>query len=412
MGSQGAGEELPYTGSRISLITTSDIRYEGILDSINTVASTVSLRFVQSFGTEDRPVPIPVPPSPEIYNSVVFYGKHIKDLTVCSEPEVPAAPAPPYPQDPAIISMDMGGPSGAPQRPGAPSSLLRPGVGSPASHVTGGPSGDPSSMFGALGGAPNAPNEMADSCCAPGASFPGRGGPTPQQQTVEDLGSVGATGGPPQQHDGVRPPSNSRGRGGAKSGGGPGGGRQGGGRGRGPRPDGRDGERGGRTEGRGGGYKEALHEPVGELASRPNMQLKNEVAEEFDFDAMNSKFEKPATMGEGKEFAEPVVAYDKNLSFFDSISCEALDKRGGGAGGGGGQDQQQQQQNEGKGPEDGRGRRLGGRQNRALDIDTFGEGAANFTVRYMGGRRGGRGKGRGNFNRGGGPGGPGRRPRG
>ncbi|CDI85226.1 hypothetical protein, conserved [Eimeria praecox] len=402
MGSQAAGEELPYIGSKISLITTSDIRYEGVLDSIDPIASTVSLRYVQSFGTEGRPVPIPVPPSPEIYNSVVFYGKHIKDLTVCSEPEAPAPPVGAYPQDPAIMSMEMGGPSGPPQRPGGTSSLLRPGVGSPASHVAGGPSGGPSGapppVFAGLGGAPN---DMPESCCPPGASFPGRGstgGAASQQQTGEDLSGVA----PGPQQDGARQPTtNPRGRGGRNSGAG---GRQAP-RGRGQRIDGRDTERTGRADGRGynGGGPRGV---VGELQSRPNMQLRNEVAEEFDFDAMNSKFEKPATMGEGTEFLTTTTAYDKNVSFFDSISCEALEKRSGASG----QEQQQQQQqqqeqqqqgNEGKDQEDGRGRRPGTRQqNRALDIDTFGEGAAHFTVRYFGGRRGGRGKGRGNFNRG------------
>ncbi|CDJ30715.1 uncharacterized protein EMH_0060740 [Eimeria mitis] len=296
MGSQAAGEELPYIGSKISLITTSDIRYEGVLDSINPIASTVSLRFVQSFGTEGRPVPIHVPPSPEIYNSVVFYGKHIKDLTVCSEPEVPAAPVPAYPQDPAIISMEMGGPSGPPQRSGGASSLLRPGVGSPVSHVPGRPSGGPPSggpppsVFGGLGGAPN---EMGESCCPPAAPFSGRGGAggapqqqqqQQQQQTEEDLSGVAAG---PQQQDGTRapaPPTSLRGRGGR-------GGRQST-RGRTQRLEGREGERTGRNEGR-CTYTETHRGIVGELQSRPNMQLKNQVAEEFDFDAMNSKFEKP-----------------------------------------------------------------------------------------------------------------------
>lgn len=215
-------------------------------------------------------------------------GKHIKDLTVCSEPEVPAPPVGAYPQDPAILSMEMGGPSGPPQRSSAASSLLRPAAGSPVPHVTGGPTGGPStggpSVFGGLGGGSAEVGE--DSCCAPAAPFAGRGlgGTASQPQTGEDIGTVAVTGGGPQQ-DGGRQQTNTRGRGGR---GGGASGRQGA-RGRGQRIDGRDGERGGRAE----GYNEGPRGVVGELPGRPNLQLKNEVAEEFDFDAMNSKFEKP-----------------------------------------------------------------------------------------------------------------------
>ena len=55
MGSQAAGEELPYIGSKISLITTSDIRYEGETKENNPSAShrprAVALfRSASSFG--------------------------------------------------------------------------------------------------------------------------------------------------------------------------------------------------------------------------------------------------------------------------------------------------------------------------------------------------------------------------
>ncbi|CAO3598975.1 unnamed protein product [Absidia cylindrospora] len=43
-----------YIGSKISLISLSDIRYVGTLHSINTNDSTVSLENVRSFGTEGR----------------------------------------------------------------------------------------------------------------------------------------------------------------------------------------------------------------------------------------------------------------------------------------------------------------------------------------------------------------------
>ncbi|KAL8433118.1 hypothetical protein ACSSS7_004141 [Eimeria intestinalis] len=379
MSGQSAGEELPYIGSKISLISSSDIRYEGILDAIDPLASTVSLRFVQSFGTEGRPAASPVPPSNEIYNCIVFQGKHIKDLTVCSEPEPPPPAMAPYPPDPAIVSVDMSGPAGAPGGPGA-APLMAPGVGPPP-HAGG--SGGMPPVFGGLGAPPD--TEVAEACCAPVA--PQLRGPPHQphlQPPHSGDGNVGRQGGRQQNMQGGR---DNNGGGGNRSAGR-------GGRTRG----GRDNRRPGRGGDGGRRYPDQPRGVVGELQGRPNPQLKSELAEEFDFDAMNSKFEKPAALEEASELPAPGSAYDKTLSFFDSISCEALDKRAGA--------QQQQQGGGGGGAEDGRSRRGANRQqNHALDVDTFGEGAAHYNARHMGARRGGRGRGRGYSRGGGGQGG-------
>mmetsp|Transcript_42414 Transcript_42414/g.95736 ORF Transcript_42414/g.95736 Transcript_42414/m.95736 type:complete len:456 (+) Transcript_42414:162-1529(+) len=72
---------IPYIGSKISLITTSDIRYEGILYTLNREESTIAVQNVRSFGTEGRRCP-EVPMSNEIYDFIIFRGKDLKDLTV------------------------------------------------------------------------------------------------------------------------------------------------------------------------------------------------------------------------------------------------------------------------------------------------------------------------------------------
>lgn len=200
-------------------------------------------------------------------------GKHIKDLTVCSEPEPPPPAMAAYPHDPAIVSVDVTGPSTAPPGPG-PAALLRPGVGAPP-HAVGGPS-VPSPVFGGLGGASN---EIAEPCCAPVS--PQARGPLHQPQ-IQQPPSDGLTGGSGQQGSRQQTFSGARG-----SPAGRGGGRSGRGRG------GRDGRRPSRGGDGGRGYGDGPRGVVGELQSRPNAQLKSEVAEEFDFDAMNSKFEKP-----------------------------------------------------------------------------------------------------------------------
>ncbi|XP_061688479.1 protein LSM14 homolog B-like isoform X2 [Syngnathoides biaculeatus] len=90
----------PYVGSKISLISKAQIRYEGILSSVDTDNSTVALAKVKSYGTEDRHTDIPVPPKEEIYEYIVFRGRDIKDITV-SEPMKPFHG---FPRDPFLLS--------------------------------------------------------------------------------------------------------------------------------------------------------------------------------------------------------------------------------------------------------------------------------------------------------------------
>eukprot|EP01026_Neomeris_dumetosa_P077416 TRINITY_DN83551_c0_g2_i3.p1 TRINITY_DN83551_c0_g2~~TRINITY_DN83551_c0_g2_i3.p1 ORF type:complete len:377 (+),score=41.78 TRINITY_DN83551_c0_g2_i3:105-1133(+) len=77
---QGSGNKTVGIGSLISLLSKSNIRYEGILYSINLEEKNIALKDVQSFGTEDRAVDVEVPASSQQYNLIVFKGDDIKDL--------------------------------------------------------------------------------------------------------------------------------------------------------------------------------------------------------------------------------------------------------------------------------------------------------------------------------------------
>ena len=95
---------VPYFGSKISLISNSEIRYEGILSTIDTKDSTdVALSKVRSFGTEDRPTDRPVAPRDEIYEYIIFRGTDIKDTRVCQPPKPHPTLKGGLPNDPAII---------------------------------------------------------------------------------------------------------------------------------------------------------------------------------------------------------------------------------------------------------------------------------------------------------------------
>ncbi|RSL97134.1 hypothetical protein CDV31_013156, partial [Fusarium ambrosium] len=141
-----------FLGSRISLISKSDIRYVGTLHEINSDESTVSLENVRSFGTEGRKgrPEEEIAPSDQVYEYIVFRGSDVKDLRIEEHPSIKENKPPAVPDDPAIV--------GARARPGAqgPNQNAPPGAGAfgqgpyPPNNFYGGP---PPGNWG-RGGAP------------------------------------------------------------------------------------------------------------------------------------------------------------------------------------------------------------------------------------------------------------------
>lgn len=334
---------VPYLGSKISLISKSEIRYEGILYTIDTKDSTVALSKVRSFGTEDRPTDRPVAPRDEIYEYIIFRGSDIKDIRVCQPPKPHPTLEGGLPNDPAIVqhsaastSISNNAPAIGTQKPGP--------IGSAGT-----------SSYGPIGSA-------AFSQATPGPPFPSSNiAPQPPNTSpVMDILNHNSGRSSPVHQSGRESKSpinmegkpSNRGRGG--------GGQSGfyrGGRGRGMNQGGNQGYRGGR--GRGG------FQP-GRPTSWKKEPLKFEG--EYDFDKANEEFKEvleklqkssieSKANGETSETTEvpvststeleegeietaaaasaaspgvgdeaPASYYDKKKSFFDSISCEATEK--------------------------------------------------------------------------------------
>jgi protein LSM14 len=81
-------------GCKISLISHQDIRYDGTLFSINPTESSIVLKDVQVFGTEDRVTDKSksIPPSTAVIPFVTFPGQEIKDLYVHESSTAPTPP--------------------------------------------------------------------------------------------------------------------------------------------------------------------------------------------------------------------------------------------------------------------------------------------------------------------------------
>lgn len=72
----------PIESTWVSIITTNEIRYEGLLYNINQTEKTITLKDVRSFGTEDRRRENYIEPQNIVYGFIVYRSNEIKDLSV------------------------------------------------------------------------------------------------------------------------------------------------------------------------------------------------------------------------------------------------------------------------------------------------------------------------------------------
>ncbi|CAI2294361.1 unnamed protein product [Caenorhabditis sp. 36 PRJEB53466] len=131
--------QTPYIGSKISLISKLDIRYEGILYTVDTNDSTIALAKVRSFGTEKRPTANPVAARDDVYEYIIFKASDIKDLIVCDTPKM-ATIGGGLPYDPAIVSVSSrsapaSNSDGAPAASAGSSRAGTPSRYSPLAHI-------------------------------------------------------------------------------------------------------------------------------------------------------------------------------------------------------------------------------------------------------------------------------------
>jgi len=89
-----------YIGSQISLVSTSDVRYEGTLYSIDADESTIALKNVIHMGTEDRRADKVIEASPTVFEYIIFRGENIKNLKLIEDATENAIT-----NDPAVLEV-------------------------------------------------------------------------------------------------------------------------------------------------------------------------------------------------------------------------------------------------------------------------------------------------------------------
>ncbi|XP_014235495.1 protein LSM14 homolog B isoform X2 [Trichogramma pretiosum] len=371
---------MPELGSKISLISKADIRYEGRLFTVDPQECTIALANVKSFGTEDRETQFPVMPQNQVYEYILFRGSDIKDIRVVNNSCT-------LPNDPAIVQMAM-----QPNSAGAYNShstnynmmgQMSPHYGGPPYGVLDLISGNsrsntPANMIQRLSPTVDQGVQTAQQAGANKANKQNLRNVLGHQD--RDPHGSGRTSGMSQYSEGKQQhnqnkehyqgPTNLRNRGGNNQGWGNQRGNM-----RNPRGPGNGGPG---PRGR-GNYRNAL--PGGK--AKP-IKFDND----YDFEQANTEFEnlksqisKMKIDGENdknidsgnetgvdnheiEESAEESVCYDKTKSFFDNISCEAVERS------------------------KGRSQRTDWRTERKLNSETFG---VSLTRRPPGSYRGGRG---------------------
>ncbi|XP_066966840.1 protein LSM14 homolog car-1 isoform X5 [Macrobrachium rosenbergii] len=322
---------IPFLGSKISLISKSEIRYEGILYTIDAQESIIALAKVRSFGTEDRPTEMPVPARDEVYEYIIFRGTDIKKIEVCDTPKQPTLPGGLH-NDPAIVQHSA---------PTVPSSFQaapfsRQSLGPIGEIIVGSRSSTPTARKSPVSdaGVQVSPPPRDDKKKSPQGQRPMQqeGG----QRSSNQVGSNRKNSQPQQQSQPVQHnasqnqyhnhypyqhhPMQYQGRGGGM------------GRGRGTRrPTG--------ARGRGQAFNQANRQR--------QFQDQQIFEQEYDFEQANEEFEELRNQlsktkivengekkddsghetGTGDESTEDhATFYDKSKSFFDSISCEAIER--------------------------------------------------------------------------------------
>lgn len=100
-----------FIGALISLISKSDIRYQGLLASINPNEATIALENVRTWGTEGRFAAQgrpqdEIPASDHVYEYVQFRAADVKDLKI-DDPNPPKQQPQPALNDPAILNVSI-----------------------------------------------------------------------------------------------------------------------------------------------------------------------------------------------------------------------------------------------------------------------------------------------------------------
>ncbi|KAL4702429.1 hypothetical protein ACJJTC_003054 [Scirpophaga incertulas] len=336
---------MPELGSKISLISKADIRYEGRLFTVDPHQCTIALASVRSFGTEDRETQYPVAPQSQVYDYILFRGSDIKDIRVLNS-------VPSLPNDPAIMQMSApptldGGASALGSMldiigGGSQQNASRSGTPAVGAHRKS-PTADQSTQVNSVASGSGQQRDSRRSSNPNAAQKPSRnrtnsrnrqrypsGGAPPQQPQHQQHQH--------QQHQQHQQPQTSSQHHYHQA------------SGEYNRQQGynRGGWRGGRSRGRGRGFVprnkntlkfdndydfeqantefEELRSQLAKAKISDSPEVKPEVIKEGEVDKKDDSGNETGAGEPELDEDQPAAAYDKNKSFFDNISCEAVER--------------------------------------------------------------------------------------